>query len=159
DFDGLLRAGQIVGTALREMRRALTAGMTTAELDEVCARTLARHGARATPSHVYGFPGAACISVNDEVVHGIPGGRVLRAGDVVKLAVTADLDGYVADAARTVVVGTPDARRQRLIACAQAAFTQAMKPATAGASIREVGRTIGREVRRHGFAVVRELTG
>src|SRR5207302_5898891 len=111
-------------------------GRTTAELDAACRTTLARHGARPTPEHAYGFPGAACISVNDEVVHGIPGGRVLRPGDVVKLDVTADRAGYVADAARTVVVDPVTPRADRLAASARAAFRRALDFATAGRRIR-----------------------
>ena len=78
--------------------------MSTAELDSVCARTFDRYGARAAPALVYGFPGTACISVDNEAVHGIPGPRRLEAGDLVKLDVTAELDGYFADAAITVPV-------------------------------------------------------
>src|SRR5438874_672600 len=113
DLEGLRHIGRIVAEALAAMQQRVAAGMTTAELDAVCAAVLTRHGARPTPRDAYGFPGASCISVNDEVVHGIPGGRVLRPGDIVKLDVTADRDGYVADAARTVVLDpvTPQADR------------------------------------------------
>src|SRR5262249_20117170 len=90
DLVGLRAIGQIVAVALASMRRHAVAGATTADLDAVGAEVLHRRGAEPTPRKVYGFPAATCVSVNDEAVHGIPGPRVLRAGDVVKLDVTAD---------------------------------------------------------------------
>src|SRR5438128_5023812 len=98
----MMRVGRVVGLTLREMKASLRPGLTTAELDRIGAAVLQRHGACSAPQVVYGFPGAICISVNDEAVHGIPGARRLRAGDLVKLDVTAELDGYIADAAITV---------------------------------------------------------
>src|SRR5262245_9041225 len=105
DLLGLRAIGAIVAEALAAMARRVAPGVTTGELDAACAEVLRRRGARATPQHVYRFPAASCVSVNSEAVHGIPGKRALRTGGVVKLDVTADKDGYVADAARTVVVG------------------------------------------------------
>ena len=87
------------------MRRAVAPGVSTADLDRVAARAFERAGARSVPELDYGFPGITCISVNDEAVHGIPGRRRLRAGDLVKLDVTAELHGFYADACRTVFVG------------------------------------------------------
>jgi methionyl aminopeptidase len=159
DFDGLQQIGRIVAVALAAMQQHVAAGRTTAVLVELCRTTLARHGARPTPEHAYGFPGAACISVNDEIVHGIPGGRVLRAGDVVKLDVTADRAGYVADAARTVVVAPAMERMQRLGDCARTAFQRALDVATAGTPIREIGRAVEAEVLSQGYTVIRELSG
>src|SRR3954452_13143249 len=97
--------GRVVGDALRAMRRAVRAGVTTAELDAVAAGVFSCAGARSGPQLDYGFPGVTCISVNEEAVHGIPGPRRLREGDLVKLDVTAELDGYYADAAVSVPVG------------------------------------------------------
>lgn len=94
--------------ALEAMRAAVREGRTTLELDATAARVLAEHGARSAPMHVYGFPATSCISVNDEIVHGIPSGRVLEPGDLVKLDVTAEKDGYVADAAITLPVRAAD---------------------------------------------------
>src|SRR5262245_15857690 len=141
------------------MRRHVAAGVTTADLDAVAEEVLRRHGARATPHDVYRFPAASCISVNSEAVHGIPGRRALRDGDLVKLDLTADLDGYVADAARTVVVGEVPGLGQRLAACARAAFEQALLLARAGNRTRDIGRAVEREVLRHGFAVLPDLAG
>jgi methionyl aminopeptidase len=135
------------------------AGVTTGELDEIAARLFRRHGAHSAPAAVYGFPGTILISVNDEIVHGVPGKRALREGDLVKLDVTLEKDGYVADAARTVAVGAGTPRASRLIACARGAFEAALLVARAGNRVNEIGRAIEREVRRHGCSVVKGLTG
>jgi methionyl aminopeptidase len=165
EIELMRRAGQVACQILAKMREAAVPGMTTFELDELARVEMesagAISGSRFYPSYKpgEGYPGYTCISVNDEVVHGIPGGRVLRPGDAVKLDVTADRDGYVADAARTVVLGpaTPDA--SRLAAAARAAFQRALDFATAGRRIRELGRAVDTEARRHGARVIRELCG
>jgi methionyl aminopeptidase len=100
--------------------------MTTAVLDERGARFLKARGARSAPQLTYGFPGFNLISVNDEIVHGIPGARVLQLGDVVKLDITAELDGFIADAARTIVLpGAPRVAKD-LARCARQAFKAAI---------------------------------
>src|SRR5215472_1607178 len=97
--------GRIVRAALDRAAAAVRPGITTAELDSIGARVLAEHGAESAPPKVYGFPGALCISVNEEAIHGIPGDRVIRSGDLVKLDLVAEKDGFFADAALTVAVG------------------------------------------------------
>ncbi|MCZ7568042.1 MAG: type I methionyl aminopeptidase [Ardenticatenaceae bacterium] len=159
DLRGLARIGKIVGLTLREMKMRLRPGLTTGELDEVGARILAKHGARPAPQRLYGFPGATCISVNDEAVHGIPGGRILRAGDLVKIDVTAELDGYIADAALTVALPPVSATKRKLRDCAKSALREAIAVARAGCPIYEIGKAVETEVRRHGFAVIPELSG
>src|SRR5258708_15873680 len=98
-FEKLRTCGMIVGKALRAMAAEVRAGVTTAELCEIGSRVLAAHGARSSPPMVYGFPGDVCISVNDEVVHGIPGDPGIQPGDLVKLDLTAQKDGYHTDSA------------------------------------------------------------
>src|ERR1035441_3478898 len=105
DFEKLRAIGLIVREALDRTAAAVRPGITTGELDEIGARVLAEHGAESAPPKVYGFPGALCFSVNDEAIHGIPGGKVVRAGDLVKLDLVAEKDGFFADAAVTVTVG------------------------------------------------------
>src|SRR6185437_1843426 len=92
DLEGMRAVGKLVARALREMRAGCEPGKTTEQLDDVGAAFLRRHGARSAPQLTYGFPGFNCISVNDELVHGVPGPRALRAGDVVKIDVTAELE-------------------------------------------------------------------
>ncbi|HYV16732.1 MAG TPA: type I methionyl aminopeptidase [Conexibacter sp.] len=159
DLDGLRRAGAVVATTLRELRRLVRAGITTAELDAHAARIFARHGARSGPQLDYRFPGAICISINDEVVHGIPGSRRLRDGDLVKLDVTAELDGYYADACVSVPVGRPQPASARLCAAAQAALQKGIAAARAERPVNAIGVAVQAEVERRGFTVLHELTG
>ncbi|HEY4216132.1 MAG TPA: type I methionyl aminopeptidase [Gemmatimonadaceae bacterium] len=159
DLAGMRAVGKLVARALQEMRASLAPGMTTEQLDDVGARFLRKHGARSAPQITYDFPGFSCISVNDEVVHGVPDGHVLRAGDVLKIDVTAELDGYFADAAITVVIppSTPEARH--LADCAEAAFNRAIRVAHEGVRISELGRAVEAEVRRWGHAVIHDMCG
>src|SRR5579872_292822 len=117
DFEKLRAIGLIVREALDRTAASVQAGITTGELDRIGARVLADRGAVSAPPKVYGFPGALCISVNDEAIHGIPGDRVLRAGDLVKLDLVAEKDGFYADAAVTVAVGEVSATATALARC------------------------------------------
>ncbi len=159
DLAAMRAVGRLVALALREMRDAARPGMSTGQLDEVGARFLRRRGARSAPQLTYDFPGFSCISVNDEVVHGVPGPRLLAAGDVVKIDVTAELDGYIADAAITVVLdpGTPASRH--LADCAEAAFHKALAVAAPGVRLSELGRAVEAEVTAWGHAVIHDLCG
>jgi methionyl aminopeptidase len=159
ELECLQTIGKIVRMTLDEMSKAVRPGVTTAELDCIGAAVLTMYGAESSPPKVYGFPGTACISVNDEVVHGIPGSRVLAKGDLVKLDVTAEKDGFVADAAVTVRVGKVSATADALARCAETAFRQALKVALAGNRVYEIGRSVEREVRRCGFSVIKALCG
>ena len=159
DLAALREVGRITRQTLDALERRVRAGVTTGELDAVAAAVFAKHGARSAPALVYGFPATVLISVDDEVVHGVPGARRLKRGDLVKLDVTVEKDGYVADAARTVIVGTGSETARRLVACVRAAFRSACTVARAGTRVNEIGRAVEREVRRHGFTVVQGLTG
>lgn len=159
ELAALRRAGRVVAATLREVSRRVRPGVTTAELDAVAARVLARHGARSAPSFVYCFPGAICISVDDEAVHGIPGPRRLRAGQLVTLDVTVELDGFYADAAVTVAVGTPRPALRRLAAAARAALRRGLDAAVAGAPVNAIGAAVEREARERGVTVLGELNG
>src|SRR2546428_4931896 len=157
ELEALKRVGRVVALALREMRRATRPGATTAELDAVGAAVLEQHGARSAPQLVYKFPGVTCISLNDEAVHGIPGPRAVRDGDLVKLDVTAELDGYIADAAVTVALPGAGARERRLASCAESALGKAINAAPAGRPGYEIRRAIDPAVRGHGLPALREL--
>ena len=152
-------AGTIVRRMLEAMKQAVRPGITTAELDAVGATVMREQGAQSAPQLVYKFPGVNCISLNDEAVHGIPGGRAVESGDLVKLDVTIEKDGFMADAAETVAVGEVTEENRRLITCAERAFTKAMLVARAGFRVFEIGRAVEREVRRSGFSVIRDLGG
>lgn len=159
ELEALRAAGVVVRRVLEAMKKQVRPGVTTAELDRIGRETMEAHGARSAPASVYGFPGANCISLNEEAVHGVPGDRALREGDLLKLDVTVEKDGYMADAAETIAVGTVTEEAQRLISCAQRAFQKAMLVARAGYRVSEIGRVVEREVRRDGFSVIRELGG
>ena len=159
ELTGMRAAGTVVCHMLEAMKRSVTSGITTAELDEVGAKVMREHGARSAPALVYKFPGVSCISVNEEAVHGIPGQRKLQDGDLVKLDVTVEKDGFMADAAVTVSVGVATEEKQRLVSCAERAFKLAMLVARAGSRVSEIGRVVEHEVQRCGFSVIRELGG
>ena len=159
ELAALTRIGRIVGRTIERVKEEVRPGVTTADLDSVAEAFLKQNGATPAPRAVYGFPGAIMISVNEEVVHTVPGPRRIEPGDLVKIDVTAELGGFFADAAATVIVppGSPTARR--LASCVHAAFAEGARVARAGAPLNEVGRQVEAEVRRRGFTVLRELRG
>jgi methionyl aminopeptidase len=155
----LKHVGRICHLALEAMARFLRPGVTTLEIADVGAKVMRHNGARSAPAMVYGFPGEICISVNDEAVHGIPGSREIQPGDLVKLDVTFEKNGYMGDAAVTVPVEPATEEARRLARCAERAFQQAMRVAKPQARVNEIGRAVEREVRRRGFSVIRALCG
>ena len=159
DLEGITYAGRVVALALDAMVREVRPGMTTRDLDEVGAGVLQQHGARSAPQTVYGCPSTNLISVNDEIVHGLSGQRVLNPGDVVKIDVTVEAGGYIADAATTVVLPEAPPGAARLRDCAVAAFRAGCGAARAGRRVSEIGRAVEREVSARGFHVLRELSG
>ena len=159
ELAGLRASGRVVAEALRAMRRALRPGITTGELDAIAARIFRRAGARSAPGLTYGFPGATCISVNDEAVHGIPGPRRLREGDLVSLDVAVELNGFYADACITVGVGRARPATNRLAAAARDALAQALRTARAGAPQSAIGAAVERAAAARGYAVCGELMG
>lgn len=159
EFEKLQVIGKIVRKALDAAAAAVRPGITTGELDAIGARVLAENGAESAPPKIYGFPGALCISVDDEAIHGIPGGRVIQSGSLVKLDLVAEKDGFYADAAVTISAGNVSATAGSLARCAESAFHQAARSARAGNRVYEIGRAVERETRRCGFHVMRELGG
>src|SRR6476660_5863284 len=151
--------GRIVGLTIARVKEVVRPGVTTAELDAVAESFLARQGATPAPRKVYEFPGAIMISINEEAVHTIRGPRRVEPGDVVKIDVTADKDGFYADAAAPVLVSPASPTARRLLSCVHAAFDQGARAARAGVALNEVGRQVEAEVRRRGFTVLRELRG
>ena len=159
DWRGLREVGEVVRLTLEALEQHTRPGITTGELDEIARRLFDEHGARSAPAITYGFPKTVLISVNDEIVHGIPGRRRLRRGDVVKLDVTAEKNGYVADAAKTVVLDGAEPRSRELARCAEAAFEAALSVATAGNRVNMIGRAVEETVTRAGFSIVPSLDG
>ena len=159
EFKKLKIIGRIVRKTLDQMAAAARSGVTTAELDELGKKLLIEAGAEPAPAKVYGFPGAVCISVNDEAVHGVPGNRVLQDGDLLKLDLVACKDGIFADAAVTVPIGKVSHTAEALRRCAEAAFWKALKVARVGYRTCHIGREVEREVRGRGFNVMPALGG
>ena len=160
DLAGMRAAGALVRDVLAAMRAAVVPGVTTAELDFVAAELAHRAGGRSAPQVVYQFPGFTCISVNDEIVHGIPSAqRRLVEGDLVKLDVTLELAGYMADACVTVGVGAIPESSRRLLECAQQAFKKGLRAIRHGTRIADVGRIVEDAVTSKGYSVVKPLQG
>jgi methionyl aminopeptidase len=159
ELAAMRRVGALVAKTLRVLREHVRPGVTTGELDAIAAREFAREGARSGPILTYNFPGHICISVNDEIVHGIPGARVLRDGDLVKLDVTPELDGYFADAAISVPVGRPSPEIRRLLRAADACLESAIATATTGTRLRAIGAATARTAEAHRATPFGELRG
>jgi methionyl aminopeptidase len=159
DWEGLKAAAHVARLTLDMLEEQVRPGVTTGQLDEAAAHLFAAHSARSAPAFTYGFPRTVLISVNDEIVHGIPGARRIAAGDIVKLDVTVEKAGYIADAARSVVVIPATALAHELAACARASFASALTVARAGVRVNEIGRAVEREVRRRGFSIIKGLCG
>jgi methionyl aminopeptidase len=159
EFEKMRSIGGIVARALGRMAQRVRPGMTTGELNEVGSRVLTENGACSAPPLVYGYPAAVCISVNDEAMHGIPGARAIQPGDLLKLDLVAEKDGFFADAAISVNVPPTGEQARDLARCSERAFWQALGVARAGSRVYEIGRAVEREVRRSGFTVIREVCG
>jgi methionyl aminopeptidase len=159
DLAGMERAGKVTRAVLESMKAAVAPGISTRELDEIGAATMRKLGARSAPKMVYSFPGHNCISVNEEIVHGVPGGRKLMKGDLVKLDVTVEVNGYMADACETVAVGWANNQARGLMECARRAFWAGVAAAKPGARAFDIGREVQRTVAAAGYSVVRDLTG
>ena len=157
ELRALRAVGEVVARTIRVMQRAVRPGITTAQLDATARREFERAGARSGPQLDYGFPGTTCISVNDEAVHGIPGPRRLRRGDLVKLDVTAELDGFYADACRSVVVGAGRPPALRLVRVAEEALASALQVIRAGVAAEP--RSVRRCSARSRRAASRSATG
>ena len=157
DVAALKRIGRIVALVLDRMLAAARPGMSTRELDLLGEQLLAQHGARSAPRLTYDFPGSTCISINEEAAHGIPGDRIMRAGDVVNVDVSAELAGYFADTGGTTVVGPTNLQKTRLCHAARTALSEAMQCARAGQPLNRIGRAIELAANTHGFRVIENL--
>ncbi|HEV8339904.1 MAG TPA: type I methionyl aminopeptidase [bacterium] len=153
------RAGALAAQALAAVLEAVAPGVTTAALDHLAETFIRDHGASPSFKGYRGFPGSICVSVDDEVVHGIPGPRRLRAGSIVSIDLGVYLDGFHADLARTVPVGQVDGATQRLLVVTEEALAAGIAEACARRTTGDIGHAIQRVVERAGFSVVRDLAG
>jgi len=155
----MAEAGRIVAAVIAALTRAIAPGITTRELDALAVRELKRHGAAASFKGYRGFPASICVSVNNEVVHGIPGERVLQEGDIVGLDFGAYYRGFHGDAAVTVGVGNIDSQSRSLLEVAEGALRAGIAAAHEGARLGDISAAIQSHVESRGFSVVREYVG
>ena len=156
----MAEAGRITGEALLAARECVKPGVSTWELDMVLRNYIEKQGAKPSFLGLYGFPGSACISINDEVIHGIPSkNRILREGDIVKIDVGAHYKGYHGDSARTFPVGQVSDEAARLIAATRKSFYEALNAVCVGNRIGDIGAAVDSYVRSCGFSVVRRYVG
>jgi methionyl aminopeptidase len=157
DLQALRIIGRIVARCLQHMHKSIEAGMTTAELDAIGGRYLATHGARSAPRLAYNFPGETCISINEEAAHGVPSAKILKAGDLVNIDVSAELGGYFADTGGSSIIPPEAKLQQQICDAAKRALENAMLEARAGAKLNRIGFAIETEARRSGFTVIENI--
>jgi len=153
------QAGRIVATILEILSKQIKPGMETRELDIIAAKELEKLGAKPSFKGYRGFPANLCVSVNDEIVHGIPGKRVLREGDIVSLDFGAIFNGFQGDAAITVGVGKISEKAKKLIETTKSTLEAGISAAHAGARLGDISAAIQHYAESRGYSVVREYTG
>jgi methionyl aminopeptidase len=157
ELEGLKAAGRLVSEVLRRMCRAAEPGMTTAELDALGAKWLADADSESAPRLTYNFPGATCISVNEEIAHGIPGPRQLAAGDMVNIDVSARVGGYFADTGASFTVPPDNLVKKRVRTATRAALDAALREVRPGARLNRIGHAIEGVARASSLRIVRNL--
>lgn len=151
--------GRIVSAILTELRHAVHPGMTTADIDKLGAQALKRYGAKSSALGYHGYPASLCTSLNEEVVHGIPGNRVLQEGDVISIDFAASYQGWHADSAITVPVGIVSPEAQHLLQVTEDALYRGIAAARGGNRLQDIGRAVQQFVEAAGFSVVRQYGG
>ncbi|CAI3568155.1 type I methionyl aminopeptidase [Clostridium neonatale] len=153
------KAGKIVGKTLLLLENEIKPGITTAELDKIAEEFITKHGAKPSFKGLYGFPSSLCISVNEQVIHGIPGEYMLKDGDIVSIDCGACIDGFHGDAARTFPVGNISSDAQKLIDITKESFFKGIEYAKVGNKLGDVSHEIQSYVEAAGFSVVRDFVG
>jgi methionyl aminopeptidase len=159
EIAAMRRAGRITAEILKTLADHVTPGMKTKELDTIAERELKKMGAWSSFKGYRGYPATVCVSVNDEIVHGIPGDRVMKNGDIVALDFGAIYDGYHGDAALTVPVGEASPEAMRLIQTTRGSLESGIAAARAGARLGDISAAIQTYAEARGYTVVREYTG
>lgn len=158
DLENLKKIGSIVARCLDHMSKKLEPGMTTYELDEVGRVFLEFHGAKSAPKLVYNFPGTTCISVNHEAAHGVPSkSKKLKAGDLVNIDVSAELNGYFADTGSSFIIPPITAIKKKVCEVAMSTMWKGIAAAVHGQNLNEIGRAMENEARRNNLTVIRNL--
>lgn len=160
DIEGLQRISDAVALTLKQMREYAKPGMSTKELDEFGGEILRKFGARSAPKLTYGFPGWSCISLNDEIAHGIPSKkRILKEGDLINIDVSAELDGYWSDNGGSFVLGKDIHNHKPLVEASRSILYKAIHQIKGGVKIADIGLLIETEAKKAGFKVIKNLVG
>lgn len=157
ELEGLRHIGQICARTIQLMAEKMEPGMTTGELDVIGRRYLESCGAVSAPEHCYEFPGATCISVNEEVAHGIPGDRVIAAGDLINIDVSAFKDGYFSDTGASFGIGAMPARTERLLRDGKRAMWLGINQVKTGNRLGAIGDAIGKFARKNRYTLIKNL--
>lgn len=159
EIDLMRKAGKIVAETLLLVEEKVRPGITTAELDRIAEEFITKHGAKPSFKGLYGFPASLCISVNEQVVHGIPGGYVLKDGDIISVDCGANINGFHGDAARTFGVGNITEEANKLINVTKESFFKGIEYAKVGNRLTDISHGIQSYVEASGFSVVRDFVG
>lgn len=159
EIDILRKAGKILSSIIHELKGSLTVGMTTKAVDQNAEDIIKKHGVRAAFKGYRGFPGSACVSVNEAVVHGIGNNRVIKDGDIVSIDVGIIHDGYYSDTALTVPVGQVAPEVARLLSVAEASLYRGIEQAQVNNRLSDISYAVQSYVELHGFSVVRDFVG
>lgn len=149
--------GKIVADTLKLMINEAKVGMTTLELDQIGALYLEKCNAKSAPKLTYNFPGTTCISVNEDIAHGIPGDKVLKEGDIINIDVSAQLDGYFADTGGSFVLGKPSGIQKKVMRATREALDSAIAVATAGKPINLIGKAIEKVAKKYNLKIIENL--
>ena len=159
EIEKMRKSGQILASVLNEVEASLKPGITTETINAIAAKKLKKLGGSSAFLGYYDYPAVICISVNDEVVHGIPGKKVIKNGDVVSFDFGVNYEGMITDAARTILVGAPNKAKSSLIASTAASLDAGIKQVRAGARIGDISAAIQSVLDDHGYGIVRDLVG
>lgn len=159
EIDTMREAGQVVATTIELLMASIQPGMKTRELDAIASREIKRLSALPAFKGYRGFPATICVSLNQEIVHGIPGDLVIRDGDVVSMDVGAIVDGYFSDSAVTVGVGNVTPEAEQLIEATRLSLEKGIEQATVGKRVGDIGAAVQRYAEAQGYGVVREYVG
>lgn len=159
ELEAMRASGRLAAQVLASVARSVRPGVTTRELDELADRLIVASGAKSAFYGYRGYPGNICVSVNEEVVHGIPGPRIIQLGDVVSLDIGVELRGFVGDNATTVLVGVTDPEVLRLAEVGQQSLAAALDMARAGRRLSDISHAVQKTAEAAGFSVVRDFVG
>lgn len=159
ELEAMRKAGRIVALALAELEKAVQPGITLKEIDQIAESFILQQGAKPAFKGLYGFPATICASVNEEVVHGIPGNRQLKEGDIIGVDIGSWIDGYYGDMAKTIPVGKVSPEAEKLIKVTEQALYHGIEQAVEGNRLSDISHAVQSYVESHGFSVVRDFVG